>query len=141
MTSRSRDVRASNRSRSSAVSIRCRRAVRSRSRAFWIASRRSWSRNGLVRNSSAPAFEFGIGTVRGVARKLGVYRRQVRQALADAQPPARQQPARRRPVLAGLMPFIEAILTSDRQAPRKQRHTGASDLAADQGGMAGGGGG
>src|SRR5712692_6762414 len=68
-------------------------------------------------------YEFGIGTVRGVARKLGVHRRQVRQGLADAQPPARKQPARRRPVLAGLMPFIEAILTSDRRAPRKQRHT------------------
>src|SRR5216684_507098 len=68
-------------------------------------------------------YEFGIGTVRGVARKLGVHRRQVRQALADAQPPARKQLARRRPVLAGLMPFIEAILTSDRRAPRKQRHT------------------
>src|SRR5579863_4770163 len=68
-------------------------------------------------------YEFGIGTVRGVARKLGVHRRQVRQALADAQPPARKQPERCRPVLAGLMPFIEAILTSDRQAPRKQRHT------------------
>src|SRR5713101_10108614 len=65
-------------------------------------------------------YEFGIGTVRGVARKLGVHRRQVRQALADAQPPARKQPARRRPVLAGLMPLIEAILTSDRRAPRKQ---------------------
>jgi len=82
-------------------------------------------------------YEFGIGTVRGVARKLGVHRRQVRQALADARPPARKQPERRRPVLAGLMPFIEAILTSDRQAPRKQRHMDASDLAADQGGMAG----
>jgi hypothetical protein len=52
-----------------------------------------------------------------VARKLGVHRRQVRQALADAQPPARKQPERRRPVPAGLMPFIQAILTSDRQAP------------------------
>ena len=59
-------------------------------------------------------YEFGIGTVRGVARKLGVHRRQVRQALADAQPPARKQPERCRPVLAGLMPFIEAILTSER---------------------------
>jgi hypothetical protein len=68
-------------------------------------------------------YEFGIGSVRGVARKLGVHRRQVRQALADAQPPARKQPERCRPLLAGLMPFIEAILTSDRQAPRKQRHT------------------
>ena len=26
-------------------------------------------------------------------------------------------------MIAGLMPFIEAILTSDRKAPRKQRHT------------------
>jgi transposase len=52
-----------------------------------------------------------------------VHRRQVRQALADAQPPARKQPERRRPVLAGLMPFIESVLSSDRQAPRKQRHT------------------
>ena len=31
-------------------------------------------------------YEFGIGSVHGVARKLGVHRRQVRQALADAQP-------------------------------------------------------
>jgi hypothetical protein len=68
-------------------------------------------------------YEFGIGTVRGVSRKLGVHRRQVRQALADAQPPARKQPERCRPVLAGLMPLIEAVLSSDRQAPRKQRHT------------------
>ena len=50
-------------------------------------------------------YEFGIGTVRGVARKLGVHRRQVRQALADAQPPARKQPERCRPVLGRLMPF------------------------------------
>ena len=39
-------------------------------------------------------YEFGIGTVRGVARKLGVHRRMVRQALADAQPPERKQPER-----------------------------------------------
>jgi transposase len=68
-------------------------------------------------------YEFGIGSIRGVARKLGVHRRQVRQALSDAQPPTRKQPERRRPVLVGLIPFIEAILSSDRQAPRKQRHT------------------
>jgi hypothetical protein len=40
-------------------------------------------------------YEFGIGTVRGVARKLGVHRRQVRQALADAQPECDEEgPAR-----------------------------------------------
>ena len=68
-------------------------------------------------------YEFGVGTVVGVARKLGVHRRMVRQALADAQPPGRQQAQRERPVLAPLIPFIEAILAADRNAPRKQRHT------------------
>jgi transposase len=68
-------------------------------------------------------YEFGVGTVVGVARKLGVHRRMVRQALADAQPPGRQQAHRERPVLAALIPFIEAILAADRNAPRKQRHT------------------
>src|ERR1700674_4463343 len=68
-------------------------------------------------------YEFGIGTISGVARKLGVPRRMVRQALADAWPPERKRPARKRLVLAQLIPFIERILESDRQAPRKQRHT------------------
>src|SRR5260370_1794834 len=58
-------------------------------------------------------YEFGIGTVRGVARKLGVHRRQVRQALADAQPPARKQPQPCPPVLARPMPFIDASPTID----------------------------
>jgi hypothetical protein len=35
-------------------------------------------------------YEFGDGTVLGIARKLGVHRRMVRQALANAEPPARQ---------------------------------------------------
>ena len=44
-------------------------------------------------------------------------------ALADAWPPERKRPARTRPVLAQLIPFIERLLASGRQAPRKQRHT------------------
>ena len=36
--------------------------------------------------------EFGVGTIQGVARKLGVHRRMVRQALGDAVPPARKSP-------------------------------------------------
>ena len=44
-------------------------------------------------------YEFGIGTVRGVAQKLGVHRRMVRQALADARPPERKLAQRRRPVI------------------------------------------
>jgi transposase len=68
-------------------------------------------------------YEFGVGTVLGVARKLGVHRRMVRQALANAQPPERKQTGRERPVLAPLIPFIDGILEADRNAPRKQRHT------------------
>jgi len=47
----------------------------------------------------------------------------VRQALANAQPPERKEAEPERPVLAPLIPFIDAILEADRNAPRKQRHT------------------
>ena len=66
-------------------------------------------------------YEFGVGSIKGVARKLGVHRRMVRQALADAQPPARKQREQQRPVVGPLIPFIDGILESDRSAPRKQR--------------------
>jgi transposase len=68
-------------------------------------------------------YEFGDGTVLGIARELGVHRRMVRQALANALPPERQQWERKRPIMAPLMPFIDAVLEADRNAPRKQRHT------------------
>ena len=67
--------------------------------------------------------EFGEGTVLGVARKLGVHRRMVRQALANAEPPERRKWEHERPVIDPLRPFIDAILEADRNAPRKQRHT------------------
>jgi transposase len=47
----------------------------------------------------------------------------VRQALANAVPPERKQPVRRKPALDPVMDFIDAILVADEQAPRKQRHT------------------
>jgi transposase len=68
-------------------------------------------------------YEFGVGTISGVARKYGVHRRMVRQALEDAQPPERREAERVRPVLSPVMSFIDDILMSDQRMPRKQRHT------------------
>ena len=68
-------------------------------------------------------YEFGIGTIRGVARKFGVHRRLVREAARQALPPPRKIPVRARPRLDPVIPFIDGILDSDRAAPRKQRHT------------------
>ncbi|MGH9724571.1 MAG: IS21 family transposase [Candidatus Acidiferrales bacterium] len=68
-------------------------------------------------------YEHGAGTIRAVARKLGVHRREVRKALARALPADRRIPERERPKLARAIPFIDGILESGRKAPRKQRHT------------------
>ena len=68
-------------------------------------------------------YEHGPGTVKGVARKLGVHRRLVREALADAIPKAKRKPERPHPALGPLIEFIDGILAADRKAPRKQRHT------------------
>src|SRR6516225_1988702 len=68
-------------------------------------------------------YEFGVGTIRGVAHKLKVHRRMVRQPLASAEPPERKQVARERPVIGPLRLYIDGILEIDRNAPRKQRHT------------------
>jgi len=68
-------------------------------------------------------YEFGVGTIKGVAAKLGVHRRMVRQALASAEPPERKPVRRERQVMAALIPFIDAVLQGDRKVPRKQRHT------------------
>lgn len=68
-------------------------------------------------------YEFGIGTIQGVARKFGVHRRMVREALANAVPREKATPQRPRPRLDPVAAFIDAILEADRRAPRKQRHT------------------
>lgn len=66
----------------------------------------------------------GVGTILGVAKKLGLHRRMVREAIRNAIPPARQkvQRASTRLVSEVLM-FIHQVLAEDQYAPRKQRHT------------------
>jgi len=68
-------------------------------------------------------YEFGAGTIQGVARQLGVHRRMVRDAVRNALPEQRKQPQRSRTKLGPATGFIDAILEADRKEPRKQRHT------------------
>jgi transposase len=68
-------------------------------------------------------YEFGIGTIAGVARKLKVHRRMVREAIGSALPSRRKKAARPRWKLGAAAAFVDGILELDRKAPRKQRHT------------------
>jgi len=62
-------------------------------------------------------------TILGLANKHGVHRRMVRQALASAIPANRKPYGRAKPKLDSVKDYIDGILESDRNAPRKQRHT------------------
>ncbi len=63
-------------------------------------------------------------SIRELARRYGVHRRTVRQALASPLPPPRKAPERRpAPKLGPYRPLIDEWLRADREAPRKQRHT------------------
>jgi transposase len=68
-------------------------------------------------------YDHGVGTIKGVARKLGIHRRMVREALGDAVPRERKINTRGKPRIEPVKAFIEAILQGDDSAPRKQRHT------------------
>ena len=68
-------------------------------------------------------YEFGVGTVAGVSRKLGVHRRMVREALRGAEPAMPKKQQRRLRKLDVVRDFIDQVLQADMTAPPKQRHT------------------
>lgn len=64
-------------------------------------------------------------SIRELARRFGVHRRDVRAALASPIPPGRNVPvvAKPCPKLDRWKPFIDRWLEDDKEVPRKQRHT------------------
>lgn len=62
-------------------------------------------------------------SIRALARRHGVHRRTVRQALTDATPPPRRMPERVAPATGPYVDLVRQWLMEDLKAPRKQRHT------------------
>lgn len=81
--------------------------------------------------------EFAGTSKRELARRYGVHRRTVNQALESAVPPERKRPeGRPAPTLGPWREWIDQILIDDRDAPPKQRHTAkriADRLAQEHG--------
>jgi transposase len=82
-----------------------------------------WSKKVELFEQIRREYEFGIGTIAGVARKLKVHRRMVREAVGSALPKRRKKTSRPRWKMAPAVEFVDRILEADKKAPRKQRHT------------------
>jgi len=64
-------------------------------------------------------------SIRQIARAYMIHRRQVRQAISSAIPPARKKCGRKCSILTdSVKPIINQWLEEDLKAPRKQKHTG-----------------
>lgn len=80
-------------------------------------------------------------SIRELSRRFGVHRQTIRKMLEYSRPPGyRQQRPRRRPVLERFVGIIDQILETDRERPRKQRHTAQRifDRLREEYGYAGG---
>jgi transposase len=64
-------------------------------------------------------------SIRGLAARFSVHRREVRAALASPEPAPRKTPTRVAPVTGAWHGWIREVLVVDGDAPRKQRHTAA----------------
>src|SRR4029450_5582838 len=80
-------------------------------------------------------------SIRELARRHGVHRRTVRQALAGAVPPPRKTPERSAPAVGPVEAIVRGWLEADRRAPVKQREPARGGGGAARGGAWGPGGG
>ena len=62
-------------------------------------------------------------SIRQLAKRHGVHRRTVREALASSTPPPRKVPDREAPVTGRHVDLVRGWLVEDLKVPRKQRHT------------------
>ena len=85
--------------------------------------RRDGFQGGAVRADPQRPRSGGL-SIHALARRHGVHRRTVRQALESAVPPARKRPeGRPAPKLGEYRELVDSWLIADQTAPRTQRHT------------------